>query len=221
MSPSPHRGSVPDGARLVLATRNRHKVVELRAILADSLAAEGADVDLDRAVVGVDAFPDVADVVESGVTFEENALLKARAVAEATGLPALADDSGLVVDVLGGAPGIFSARWSGRHGDDRANLELLLAQLADVPDEHRAAGFVCAAALVHPGGVEHVELGHLRGSLERAPRGDNGFGYDPVLRVDGDARTLAELEPDEKNAISHRSRALRAIAPALLDVLRG
>jgi len=221
VSPSPHRGSVPDGARLVLATRNRHKVVELRAILADSLAAEGADVDLDRAVVGVDAFPDVADVVESGVTFEENALLKARAVAEATGLPALADDSGLVVDVLGGAPGIFSARWSGRHGDDRANLELLLAQLADVPDEHRAAGFVCAAALVHPGGVEHVELGHLRGSLERAPRGDNGFGYDPVLRVDGDARTLAELEPDEKNAISHRSRALRAIAPALLDVLRG
>ena len=220
MSTSPHRGPAPDGARLVLATRNRHKVVELRAILADSLVAEGADVDLNR-VVGVDAFPDVADVVESGVTFEENALLKARAVAEATGLPALADDSGLAVDVLGGAPGIFSARWSGRHGDDRANLELLLAQLADVPDEHRAAGFVCAAALVHPGGVEHVELGHLRGSLERAPRGDNGFGYDPILRVDGDARTLAELEPDEKNAISHRSRALRAIAPALLDVLRG
>ena len=215
------RGQAQDGARLVLATRNRHKVVELRAILADSLAAEGADVDLDRAVVGVDAFPDVADVVESGVTFEENALLKASAVAEATGLPALADDSGLAVDVLGGAPGIFSARWSGRHGDDRANLELLVAQLADVPDEHRAAEFVCAAALVHPGGVEHVELGHLRGHLERAPRGDNGFGYDPVLRVDGDARTLAELEPDEKNAISHRSRALRAIAPALLDVLRG
>jgi XTP/dITP diphosphohydrolase len=211
---------VPDGARLVLATRNRHKVVELRAILSDALAADGADVDLDRAVVGVDAFPDVEDVVESGVTFEANALLKARAVAEATGLPALADDSGLAVDVLGGAPGIFSARWSGRHGDDRANLELLLAQLSDVPDEHRAAGFVCAAALVHPDGAVHVELGHLRGHLERAPRGNNGFGYDPILRLDGDARTLAELEPDAKNAISHRSRALRAIAPALLDVLR-
>ena len=208
----------PDGARLVLATRNRHKVVELRAILADTAAGHG--IDLDRAVVGVDAFPDVADVVESGVTFEANALLKAHAVAAATGLPALADDSGLAVDVMGGAPGIFSARWSGRHGDDVANLELLLAQLADVPDEHRAAGFVCAAALVHPGGAEHVELGHLRGMLERAPRGGGGFGYDPILRVDGDTRTLAELDPAEKNAISHRSRALRAIAPALLDVLR-
>jgi XTP/dITP diphosphohydrolase len=208
----------PDGVRLVLATRNRHKVVELRAILADTAAGHG--IDLDRAVVGVDAFPDVADVVESGVTFEANALLKAHAVAAATGLPALADDSGLAVDVMGGAPGIFSARWSGRHGDDRANLELLLAQLADVPDEHRAAGFVCAAALVHPGGAEHVELGHLRGVLERAPRGSGGFGYDPILRVDGDTRTLAELDPAEKNAISHRSRALRAIAPALLDVLR-
>jgi XTP/dITP diphosphohydrolase len=213
-------GQATDGARLVLATRNRHKVAELRAILFDALAAEGADVDLDRAVVGVDAFPEVADVVESGVTFEANALLKARAVAEATRLPALADDSGLAVDVLGGAPGIFSARWSGRHGDDRANLELLLAQLSDVPDEHRGAGFVCAAALVHPDGAEHVELGRLKGTLERAPRGDNGFGYDPILRVDGDTRTLAELAPEEKNAISHRSRAMRAIAPALLDVLR-
>jgi XTP/dITP diphosphohydrolase len=212
--------AAPDGARLVLATRNRHKVVELRAILADALAREGLRLDLDRAVVGVDAFPDVEDVVESGVTFEANALLKARAVASATGLPALADDSGLAVDVLGGAPGIFSARWSGRHGDDRANLELLLAQLADVPEDHRAAGFVCAAALVHPGGEEHVELGHLRGMLERAPRGDNGFGYDPILRLDDDTRTLAELEPDEKNAISHRSRALRAIAPQILAVLR-
>ena len=212
--------AVRDGARLVLATRNRHKVVELRAILADALAAEGVQLDLDRAVLGVDAFPDVEDVVESGVTFEANALLKARAVAAATSLPALADDSGLAVDVLGGAPGIFSARWSGRHGDDRANLDLLLAQLADVPDEHRAAAFVCAAALVHPDGAQHVELGQLRGSLERAPRGDNGFGYDPILRVEGDTRTLAELEPDEKNAISHRSRALRAIVPQLLEVLR-
>jgi XTP/dITP diphosphohydrolase len=201
--------------RVVLATRNDHKVVELRAILADVVDELGLD------IVGAGDFPGAPDVVEDEVTFEGNARLKAEALARFTGLPALADDSGLAVDVLGGAPGIFSARWSGRHGDDRANLELLLAQLSDVPDEHRAAGFVCAAALVHPDGAEHVELGHLRGQLERAPRGDNGFGYDPILRLDGDPRTLAELEPDEKNAISHRSRALHAIAPALLDVLRG
>mgnify|MGYP000996582865 CR=1 FL=1 len=130
--------------RLVLATRNAHKVGELREILADVLA------DLDLQIVGLADFPEVADVVEDGVTFAENALLKARAVAAATGLPALADDSGLAVDVLGGAPGIFSARWSGRHGDDLANLELLLAQVSDVRDEHRGAGFVCAAAIALP-----------------------------------------------------------------------
>lgn len=209
----------PDGARLVLATRNPDKVRELRALLAGVLSAQGLDVDLERAVVGVSSFQPVVDVVETGVTFEANALLKARAVAAATGLPALADDSGLAVDVLGGAPGIFSARWAGRHGDDRANLELLLAQVADVPEEHRGAGFVCAAALVTPDGAEHVELGRLRGVLERAPRGSNGFGYDPVLRPEGERRTCAELGPDEKNAISHRARALRAIAPHLVPLL--
>ena len=199
--------------RLVLATRNAHKVGELREILADVLA------DLDLDIVGLADFPDVPDVIEDGVTFAENALLKARAVAVATGLPALADDSGLAVDVLGGAPGIFSARWSGRHGDDRANLELLLAQMSDVRDEHRGAGFVCAAAIALPDGRTRVEEGHFRGTLTREPRGTNGFGYDPILLVDGDTRTSAELSPAEKNAVSHRGTAFRALSDALRELL--
>ena len=200
--------------RLVLATRNAHKVGELREILADVLA------DLDLQIVGLADFPEVADVVEDGVTFAENALLKARAVAAATGLPALADDSGLAVDVLGGAPGIFSARWCGRHGDDAANLRLLLAQLADVPDAHRRARFVCAAALVTPAGVEVVETGEMPGTLTREPRGTGGFGYDPILIPDGHDVTSAELTPEQKNAISHRGGALRALAPHIADALR-
>ncbi len=157
--------------------------------------------------------------MESGVTYAENALLKARSVCAATGLAALADDSGLAVDVLGGAPGIFSARWSGVHGNDRANLDLLLAQLSDVPDEHRSAGFVCAAALVTPSGMEHVEHGRIGGRLTRSARGSNGFGYDPILELP-DGRTLAQLEAPEKNAISHRSQAFRALAPHVLAALR-
>lgn len=200
--------------RLVLATRNAHKVEELRPILAEAL---GGAVDLSTALVGVDAFEGVPDVVESGVTYAENALLKARAVCAATGLVALADDSGLAVDVLGGSPGIFSARWSGGQGD-RANLELLLAQLGDVPDQHRAAGFVCAAALVTPDGHEAVEHGRIGGVLTRAPRGTGGFGYDPILELP-DGRTLAELDAEEKNAISHRSQAFRALAPHVLASL--
>lgn len=204
-------------ARLVLATRNAHKVAELRAILT---GPGGALPDLDpEAVVGADAFPEVPDTVEDGVTFAENALLKARALTAATGLVAIADDSGLAVDVLGGGPGIFSARWSGRHGDDRANLELLLAQLGDVKDEHRAAGFVCAAALVTPQGEEVVREGHLRGTLLRAPRGDGGFGYDPILLPDGETRSCAELTAEEKNRISHRGQAFRALAPEIARVL--
>lgn len=199
--------------RIVLATRNAHKVGELREILADVLA------ELDLDIVGLADFPEVPDVVEDGVSFAENALLKAQAVAQATGLPALADDSGLAVDVLGGAPGIFSARWSGRHGDDRANLELLLAQLSDVRDEHRGAGFVCAAALALPDGRRRVEEGVFRGTLTRAPRGTNGFGYDPILQVDGDTRTSAELTPGEKNAVSHRGQAFRALARHLRETL--
>jgi XTP/dITP diphosphohydrolase len=197
--------------RLVLATRNGHKVAELRRILAES----GAGLDL----LGIQTFPDVPDVVETGVTLAENALLKAHAVAAATGLPAVGDDSGLRVAVLGGSPGVFSARWSGRHGDDRANLELLLAQLADVPDEHRGAWFACAAALALPDGTEHVAHGRVDGVVTRAPRGSGGFGYDPIFVPHGDTRTLAEYAPDEKDAISHRGRAFRALAPTLLRVL--
>jgi XTP/dITP diphosphohydrolase len=199
--------------RIVLATRNAHKVSELQAILGDLVG------ELDLEIVGIGEFPDVADVVETGVTFAENATLKAVAAAEATGLPALADDSGLAVDVLGGAPGVFSARWAGIHGLDRANVELLLGQLRDVPGEHRAAAFVCAAALAMPDGTVKVREGRMPGTLAREPRGDNGFGYDPVLVPDGGSRTAAELSPEDKNAISHRGKAFRALAADLREVL--
>lgn len=205
--------------RLVLATHNAKKIIELRAILAPVVPGLR-----DEDVVGA-ADVGAPEPVEDGVTFAQNALVKARALAAHTGLPAVADDSGLCVDVLGGAPGVFSARWSGRHGDDRANLELLLAQLADVPDEHRGAAFVCAAALVTPDGFEHVETGELRGRLAREPRGTGGFGYDPVLVPDAQPPradrplTSAELTPEEKNAISHRGVAFRALAPVVARVL--
>jgi XTP/dITP diphosphohydrolase len=197
--------------RLVLATRNRHKVGELR----DILGAAGLDVEL----VGADAYPEIPDVPETGVTFAENALLKAHALARATGLPAVADDSGLCVDVLGGAPGIFSARWAGKHGDDRANLDLLLAQLSDIAGPHRAAHFACAAALALPDGTERVVEGRLLGTLRTAPAGDGGFGYDPILQPLGETRTCAELTPAEKNAISHRGQAFRALAPVVRELL--
>jgi XTP/dITP diphosphohydrolase len=158
-------------------------------------------------------------VPETGLTFGENALLKAREGVRRTGLPTVADDSGLAVDALGGAPGVFSARWSGRHGDDQANLRLLLDQLADLPDEHRGAAFVCAAALVLPGGKEHLVDGRQVGVLTRAPRGTGGFGYDPIFLGEGQTRTNAELSPDEKDAISHRGHAFRALAKLLTRVL--
>jgi XTP/dITP diphosphohydrolase len=198
--------------RVVLATRNDHKVVELRAILADVVDEIGLE------IVGASEFPGAPDVVEDEVTFEGNARLKAEALAQFTGLPALADDSGLAVEVLGGAPGIFSARWCGRHGDDRANLELLLAQVADVRDEHRAAAFVCAAVLALPDGTLRATEGRMEGLLAREPRGANGFGYDPVLVVE-DGRHAAELSPGEKNAISHRGKAFRAMVPHLRELL--
>lgn len=197
--------------RVVLATRNRHKIDELRAIL----AATGVDVEL----AGVDRFPHVPDVVETGVTFAENALLKAAEVSARTGFPAIADDSGLCVDVLGGAPGIFSARWAGKHGDDDANLDLLLAQLADIGDEHRQAHFACAAALALPSGKQIVREGRIDGTLLRARRGTNGFGYDPIFLPDGYDRTTAEMAAEEKNAISHRTRAFQALAQDLADLL--
>ncbi|MFF7455130.1 RdgB/HAM1 family non-canonical purine NTP pyrophosphatase [Kitasatospora sp. NPDC008115] len=197
--------------RLILATRNQHKVAELRDILGDA----GLDVEL----VGADAYPEIPDVPETGVTFAENALLKAHALARATGLPAVADDSGLCVDVLNGAPGIFSARWSGRHGDDRANLDLLLAQLSDIAPEHRGAHFFCAAALALPDGTERVVEGRLLGTLRTTPAGAGGFGYDPILQPLGETRTCAELTPAEKNAISHRGQAFRALAPVIRTLL--
>lgn len=195
--------------RIVLATRNAGKVVELRAILHDVLER------LRATLVSVEDFPLVADVVETGVTFEENATLKARTVAFQTGLPAVADDSGLAVDVLGGAPGVFSARWAGEHGDDEANLRLLLGQLHDVPEHQRGAAFVCCAALVLPDGHAITRHGRFEGTLTYAPRGSNGFGYDPILQVAGRDLTAAELDPADKNAISHRGVAFRALAEAM------
>lgn len=204
----------PDRPRLVLATRNRHKIAELQRILGEVGLGE-------IETVGLDCFPDVPDVLETGLTFAENAMLKAQAVAVAVGLPSVADDSGLCVDVLGGAPGVFSARWSGRHGDDVANLELLLAQLGDVPDEHRTAYFGCAAVLATPEGAERVAEGRLVGSLTRQPRGGNGFGYDPIFLPTGESRTTAEMSAEEKDAISHRGRAFRALAGQIRALLGG
>ncbi len=194
-------------SRIVLATRNAHKVGELRAILADL----GVEVDL----VGVTDYPEVPDVAETELSFAGNALLKAVAVAEATGLPAIADDSGICIDALNGMPGIFSARWAGRHGEDAANLDLLLAQVSDVPDEHRGAQFVCAAALAEPGGRRVVEEGRIDGVLLRERHGAGGFGYDPVFRPNGSTLSTAELSAEDKNRISHRRRAFAALAPHL------
>lgn len=190
--------------RIVLATRNAHKVSELQRIL----SAAGLAVDL----VGLEEFPGAPEVAETESSFAGNALLKARAIADFTGLPAIADDSGLCVDALNGMPGIYSARWAGRHGDDRANLELVLGQMADVPDTRRGAQFVCAAAWVVPGQSEHVIEGVLEGSLARAPRGSHGFGYDPIFVPRGYVLTTAELRPEEKDAISHRGQAFRSLA---------
>ena len=192
--------------RVLLATRNPGKLVELRRMLTDLPGIE---------IVGLTDLPEFPDAPETGATFAENALAKARDAAAATGLPSVADDSGLAVDALSGMPGVLSARWSGRHGDDRANLDLLLAQLGDVPDDRRGAAFVCAAALVVPGGTETVVHGEWAGTIVRAPRGSNGFGYDPVFVPDGEQRTSAELDATEKDAASHRARALKALQPHL------
>ena len=190
---------------LVLATRNEGKLRELARILGSQIR-----------LAGLDAFPGAPDVPETGATFEANALLKARVIAAYTGLPAVADDSGLCVDALNGMPGVLSARWAGRHGADQANLNLLLAQVADVPDARRGARFVCAAALAVPAdGIprEWVVTGQVDGRLIRAPRGTGGFGYDPIFQPDGFDVTTAEMTPDAKDAVSHRGRAFRALAP--------
>jgi XTP/dITP diphosphohydrolase len=192
--------------KLLLASRNPGKLVELQRMLS---AAGGLE------VLGLNDVPEFPEAPETGVTFAENALAKARDAVAATGLPAVADDSGLAVEALNGMPGVLSARWAGRHGDDVANLELLLAQLGDVPDERRGAAFVCAAALVLPDGTEIVEHGEWPGRIVRAPRGAGGFGYDPIFVPDGEEHTSAELEPQEKDAASHRGRAMRALLPHL------
>jgi XTP/dITP diphosphohydrolase len=194
---------------VVLATRNAAKLRELARIL----AAEDHGTQIRLA--GLDEFPGAPDVPETGATFEENALLKARAIADYAGLPAVADDSGLCVDALHGMPGVLSARWAGGHGDDRANLELVLAQVADVPDARLGAQFVCAAALVVPdaGAREWVVTGRVEGRLIREPRGSGGFGYDPIFLPDGFDQTTAEMTAEAKDAISHRGRAFRALTP--------
>jgi XTP/dITP diphosphohydrolase len=191
--------------KVLLATRNPGKLAELRRMLADGPVE----------VLGLVDVAEFPEAPETGATFAENALAKARDAAAATGLPSVADDSGLAVEALNGMPGVLSARWCGRHGDDAANLELLLGQLADVPDERRRAAFVCAAALVVPGGRETVVHGEWPGRIVRAPRGSGGFGYDPIFVPDGEERTSAELTPQEKDAASHRGRAMRALLPHL------
>jgi XTP/dITP diphosphohydrolase len=191
--------------KVLLATRNAGKLAELQRMLVDGPVE----------VVGLADVAEFPEAPETGATFAENALAKARDAAAATGLPSVADDSGLVVDALNGMPGVLSARWSGRHGDDVANLELLLGQLGDVPDERRGAAFVCAAALVVPGGRETLVHGEWTGRIVRAPRGTGGFGYDPIFVPDGEERTSAELTAQEKDEASHRGRAMRALLPHL------
>ena len=195
---------------VLLATRNEGKIAELRRILEPfglSLVGLGE-------AVGFEPGP------ETGATFTENALAKAAEAAAATGLPSIADDSGLAVTALNGMPGVLSARWAGRHGADRDNLDLVLAQLGDVPDERRSAAFVCAAAVVLPDGRQAVVEKRMPGRLVRVPRGENGFGYDPIFLPDGQALTCAELTPAEKDAISHRGQAFRALAPRAAELLQ-
>jgi len=189
--------------KLLLATRNAKKLEEMRRILANDL------------VVGLADVPPYDEAPESGLTFEANARIKARQGAAHSGLPTVADDSGLTVAAMNGMPGVFSARWCGRHGDDEGNVDLLLRQLADVPDEELGAAFVCAVVLVLPDGREWTVHGEMRGRLVRAPRGTGGFGYDPIFVPDGHTRTNAELTPAEKDAISHRGQAMRAMAAIL------
>ncbi|HET9759666.1 MAG TPA: non-canonical purine NTP pyrophosphatase [Nocardioidaceae bacterium] len=210
--------------QVFLASRNAKKLVELRRILVGYVP--------DIEVLGLDDVEHYDEPVEDAPTFAGNALLKAHAAVGATGLPALADDSGLCVDALNGMPGVLSARWAGSAKDDAANNRLLLEQLADVPDERRGAHFTCAVAFAYPvgaGGVaEHVVHGEMPGRVIRETRGSGGFGYDVLFVADenaadrgGDGRTSAELSVEEKDAISHRGKAIRAIAPLVADVLTG
>jgi XTP/dITP diphosphohydrolase len=196
--------------RILLATRNPKKLNELRRILAPLP---------DLQVIGLADVPPFPEAPETGATFEENALAKGRDALSATGLITVAEDSGLAIDALNGMPGVLSARWSGTHGDDAANNTLVLAQLSDVPDDRRGAAFICAASLVTPAGQETTVRGEWRGSITREPRGNNGFGYDPIFIPEGETRTSAELSPDEKDEQSHRGRALRLLVPHLRNAV--
>jgi XTP/dITP diphosphohydrolase len=219
--------------KIVLATHNAGKVPELEAVLKQALGA-----DFDRVSIVTSGQKGLPDPKETGTTFQQNALIKARSAAQETGLPAIADDSGLIVDILGAAPGILSARWSGQHGNDQANIDLLLAQLADIPDSQRQARFECCAALVVPAfvmrkigapahAVEACEMGEMRGHLLRERRGSNGFGYDPIFVPDDQPgtpagstpRTSAELTEEQKDSISHRGKAMRALAQDVKRIL--
>ncbi len=207
--------STTETVRLLLASRNDKKLVELRRILA------GTPVGGRIHLVGLADVPEYPEIPESGLTFAENALIKAREGMLRTGLPTVADDSGLTVDALSGMPGVFSARWSGRHGDDEANLRLVLAQIADVGDVHRGGSFACAAALAWPDGREQVVEGRVTGRIIRESRGTNGFGYDPIFVPGGEERTTAELDAAAKDAISHRGKAFRALADVIAAELGG
>lgn len=199
--------------QFVLATGNAHKIVELKTILAQEVEGFDADALVSHKELGID------DPVEDGKTFAENALIKARHVCAKTGKYAIADDSGLSVEIMGGAPGIFSARWSGKHGQDEANNELLLKQMGDIKPENRKAKFVAAAALVCPDGREFTEIGEVEGTLLFEPVGENGFGYDPIFMPDGFDKSFAELGPEVKNEYSHRKRAFTKLAAHIQNIL--
>lgn len=198
-------------ATLVIATRNKGKIAEIARILSFDSGIQ---------IRSVAEF-DLADIEETGTTFEENAALKALTVARATGFAALADDSGLEVDALNGAPGIFSARFAGSHGDDQANNEKLLAELASVAPNKRSARFVAVIAVAKPDGSTIMERGELLGEIALSLRGENGFGYDPLFSPQGSAKTLGEFEPGRKDEISHRAKALAEIAPRIPLFLSG
>lgn len=192
--------------KILLASRNKGKLTELRRILADKPSIE---------LLGLDDVDPYPEAPETAATFEGNAEAKALDALHYTGLPSIADDSGLAVDALNGMPGVLSARWSGTHGDDTANLELLLKQMGDVPDERRTAAFVCAIAFAQPDSKTQTVFGRMPGRIIREPRGSNGFGYDPIFVPDGHTRSSAELSHEDKDAISHRGKALRALAELL------
>ena len=202
--------------KIVLATRNIGKIAEFERLLAEFAS--------DIEVLGLADFPDLPDVEETGSTFEENALLKSREVSAFTGLPAISDDSGLCIDFLGGDPGIFSARWSGVHGDDQANIDKVLTQLAGLPLSQRGAHFRCAVALSFPKGHpsdenEVIREGILPGTITLSRRGTAGFGYDPIFQPAGSELTLGEFAHGQKDQISHRGQALRAIAPEITRLI--